>query len=137
MKKFTTIARLFVAIAVLAAVDGAHAANCLDLVTNHQYACASNDAELKHFTLEFRADRLAVQTDFGEAFQCFCTSTGSVAKPNVEAGRGITCIDGGADVGDARLLSAQVQGLKLTHGALIATSAAGSETVPFLCTRNK
>lgn len=137
MNTIGTTVRLGIASLALVAAGQVHAASCRDLVAEKTFACVSNDAESPSFTLAFDSGAAQVVVEepgsVGPLMRCFCSSSGSARRPDVERGRVVTCVDGvSADQGS--FVIARIRGEKLVQGTLGFTAATSSETFPFRCT---
>ena len=114
---------------------GVQAGTCHGLVAGGHYQCTSNDAEESLFTLDFDAQGESVSASLLDAMlTCVCSSTGSLGKPNPEAGHRIACSapDGANAV---FVLSANAQADTLSEGTVAAVAVGARESIPFLCKR--
>jgi len=128
--KYSSLA--LVAAATVATAAPARADSCQRAAAGRQFVCESTSQELRQFTVEF-GDNHRVAGVFGGAMDCFCSSTGTVARPRIEGGPGITCV-ATLSADDAIVLNARFQGNRILQGTVAVIRPDGPFTDPFVCT---
>ena len=135
MKTIETIMRAGAVALALTSGGHAFAASCHELLAGGTYACVSDpNDELPEFTLVFDAEAEHVTSpQLSDPLTCFCSSTGSVGKPNVEAGPIVACASSRAT--SATLLTARAKRDDLAQGTLASVALGAREGFPFFCER--